>query len=316
MSWAFVNVLPYVAAWIKSTRTLAQRLTGVDAALALAQDTRAPILYLRSFLDRYSGNDILAQSESDENVIFPILKEVGPVIAVGQPGETLPPFGATRLYLNKDCEWQTTVTDYLSRSRLVIISPSYSNGVIWETSKAFQLCQHEKVIISLVSFWSEVDYSKNRSDYELFTRAIRINTNLELPESIDGSLFIYFDSARNPKTVKADANVGNPWLAAVAVRKALTWLGLTVLGVAGLKHFPPNDEPEAANPNTTSVSPHLAEITVRDSLHKLLLTKGIRVRKRMPFGWYLSMIYELILVSVALLIPLLSVVRVIMRWLS
>jgi hypothetical protein len=317
MSWAFVQLLPYVAAWIKSTRTLAQRFTKVDAS-ALMQDTRAPVLYLRSFLDRYSGNDILAQTESDENMMFPVLNEVGPVIALGQPGETLPPLGASRLYLDQDCDWQTTVTGYLLRSKLVMISPGSSDGVIWETVRAIQLCQHEKLIISLVSFWSEVDYSKNLKEYELFTEAIKINTNLELPKSVDGSLFIYFDVDRNIKTVTVDANMGNPWLAVVAVRKVLTISLVSILGVVpGWEHLlPPGAKPQTVNPDTNRANPRPAETTVRNSLYKLLLTKGIKVRERMSFGWYLSKSYEFILVAVALLIPILSVIRVVLKWLS
>ncbi|HBB95585.1 MAG TPA: hypothetical protein DC054_09350 [Blastocatellia bacterium] len=318
MSLALVGVLPFVTAWIKSTRMLAQRLTKVDAQLVLTQDTRAPIFYLRSFLDRYSGNDILAQSESDENMIFPVLNEVGPVIALGQPGETLPPLGATRLYLEKDSDWQTTVTDYLSRSRLVVISPGHSDGVIWETSKAFQLGQHEKVIISLISFWSEMDYSKNHNEYQRFIEAIGINTNFELPKGIDGSLFMYFDAARNARIVKVGASMTSPWLATVAVRKVLTRSLLLILGVVpGWEHvLPLGVQARMASRETNLASARPAEITVRKSLQRLLLTKGIKVRKRMPFGWYLSKIYEFILVSVALLIPILSVIRVVLRWLS
>lgn len=318
MSLTLVGLLPSVTAWIKSTRMLAQRLTKADAPLVLTQDTRAPIFYLRSFLDRYSGNDILAQSESDENMIFPVLNEVGPLIALGQPGETLPPLGATRLYLDKDRDWQATVTDYISRSRLVVISPGYSDGVIWETSKAFQLGQHEKVIISLISFWSEMEYSKNHNEYQRFIEAIGINTNLELPKGIDGSLFVYFDAGRNARIVKADASMTSPWLAAVAVRKVLTRSLLLILGVVpGWGHvLPPGVQARTASRETNLASARPEDITVRKSLQRLLLTKGIKVKKRMPFGWYLSKIYECILVSVALLIPILSVIRVVLRWLS
>lgn len=271
LSWCFVKLIPYGAGWVKSSRMLARRLTTVDAASALIHDARPPIMYLRSFLDRCAGTDILAQTESDENLMFPVLKEVGPVIAIGQPGEALPPLGATRLYLDDTCDWQTTVTDYFSRSKLVVISPGYSDGVIWETSKAFQMCPPEKVIISLISFKQGFDYSKNLNDYERFRDAIKLNTNLELPENIGDSLFIYFDSGWKPRKAWADTG--------------------------GLNY-------------------RFAEVAVRDALRQILRTKDIGVSSRMPLGWYVSNVYKLILVSVAILIPIMTVIRVLIEQLS
>jgi len=308
--WWVLQLMPYIVEWVKRTRTLAQRLTIVEAESALIHDARAPILYLRSFLDRYTGNDIWAQTKSDENLIFPILKEVGAVIAIGQPGETLPPLGAARLYLDNDCNWQTSVTDYFSRSKLVIISPSYSDGVIWEASKAFQLCPPEKIIISLISFKPELNYSKKHDEYKLFRNAIKINTKIKLPEDIGESFFIYFDSNWNPQLAKSDVNRLSSWFIEATVRNALQ-KPLHIIGAAFSLDFISNWNPQLAK----SDADRFIEVAVRDALQRLLHTKGINVRRKMPLGWYLSNIYQLIIVYVALLIPIVTVIRMFLEWL-
>lgn len=220
MCWGFLKLAPHVLEWAGNTRTLARRFTMADAESLLSRDGREPVLYLRPFIDRYAGNDILAQPESDENLIFPVVKEAGPVITIGQPGETLAPSGASRLYVDNDCDWRRTVADYFSRSRLVVISPGRSEGVIWETSEALQSCP-EKIIISLVSFKAELNYSKPLSSYQLFRDAIQSSTKIDLPSNIDDSLFIYFDSDRKPRLAKPEAGKLNSWFIEAAVRDAL-----------------------------------------------------------------------------------------------
>jgi hypothetical protein len=264
MCLGFWKFAPHVLECAKNTRTLARRFTSVDAESLLAKDNREPILYLRPFIDRYTGNDILAQPESDENLISPIFKEVGPVITIGQPGETLPPLGAARLYVDNAYDWQRTVTDYFMCSQLIVISPGYSEGVIWETCKAFQLCPPEKLIISLISFRTELNYSKPLSAYQSFRDTIKSSSKIELPQNIDDSLFIYFDSDRKPKLAKAEAGKLNSWF---------------------------------------------IEVAVREALRKLLRNKGIYVSRKMPLGWYVLNIYELLLLSVSLLIPIMAVIR-------
>jgi hypothetical protein len=271
MCWGVLYLADWTMGWFNNTKTLARRFTTADAAAVLAKDTRKPILYLRPFIDRYTGNDVRSQPESDENLIFPVLKEVGPVITMGHPGETLPPFGAARLYLDPDSDWKDSVISYFSQSRFVVITPGDSEGVIWETSQALQYSAPENIIISLVSFKKDLHYSKPIATYESFRNAVRRSTGIELPEEIGDSLFIYFDADRKPRLATAQPTRLNSWF---------------------------------------------FEVAVRDALRSIFQTKGIEVSKRMPLGWYTQTIYELLLIPVALLIPVLGIGRHFLHWLA
>ena len=56
---------------------------------------------------------------------------MGPVIAIGKPGEPLPELGAARLYVG-DADWKAKVTDMMARSRLVIIRTGSTPNLEWE----------------------------------------------------------------------------------------------------------------------------------------------------------------------------------------
>ncbi len=308
--WSFLKLVPHLLGWIRNTRMLAQRLTVRDAKSALNRDSRLPILYLRCFLDRYSGNDLLAQTESDENLIFPVIKELGPVIAIGQPGESLAPLGAARHYLEGDGDWQKIVTDYLSLSQLIVISPGFSDGLIWEASTALQSYPPEKIIVSLVSFQRDQKYSKTESDYELFREAIQKTAKIVLPENSDRALFIHFDSEGEPELVRPDTEVSSSmpatrYLASVyqlIIESVIPGFLNSVVG------------PEFAELDADEQSSEGIDRAVRDALRKLLLTKGLEVSSRMPATWYLARAYELTIVAAAFLIPVIAILRIVLKW--
>jgi hypothetical protein len=86
-----------------------------------APDSRAPVLYLRAFaVDEKlasapalsSGQPWITQS-AEENLVG-VLDEIGPVTALGKPGEPLSKLGARRLY-TEDEAWQQTVLDHMKR---------------------------------------------------------------------------------------------------------------------------------------------------------------------------------------------------------
>jgi hypothetical protein len=90
----------------------------------VANDDRPPIVYLRSFAD----DDQIA---ADEEALAAIMDEAGPFVAVGRPGDTLPPLGASRFYLpGKD--WQGFVSQLLDDAALVLIMAGRTEGLGWE----------------------------------------------------------------------------------------------------------------------------------------------------------------------------------------
>ena len=117
----------------------------VSAEQLLASDPRRPVTYLRSF---EADSEIVLRRDgfwnkattmligymvtfSPEQELAEIVTRVGPVIAIGKPGEPLPELGAARLYVG-DADWKAKVTDMMARSRLVIIRTGSTPNLQWE----------------------------------------------------------------------------------------------------------------------------------------------------------------------------------------
>src|SRR5205085_2988295 len=92
----------------------------VDSLDTILYDNRAPILYLRPFSHDMRATPHGIFKKPSEMILRAALENVGPLIAVGKPGEGLPPLGATRIYFLQS-EWKDRVAEVMSISRLVII---------------------------------------------------------------------------------------------------------------------------------------------------------------------------------------------------
>jgi hypothetical protein len=117
----------------------------VSAEQLLASDPRLPVIYLRSF---EADSEIVLRRDglwnkvanilfgywvtfSPEQELAEIVTRVGPVIAIGKPGEPLPELGAARLYVG-DADWKAKVIDLMARSRLVIIRTGPTPNLEWD----------------------------------------------------------------------------------------------------------------------------------------------------------------------------------------
>jgi hypothetical protein len=123
-------------------------------------DRRPAVLYLRSFLadGSYKKNaffesaasinplSVLIRRRSYEEQLVEVVKRIGPVVAVGRPGEKLPELGASRLYLPNRV-WKPRVRDLMAKARLVILRIGETPGVGWELSTAVELVDPEKFVI-------------------------------------------------------------------------------------------------------------------------------------------------------------------------
>ena len=110
----------------------------LDARGQMRADTRPPVLLLRSFKDdqarlRPIGFLSLLQLRRSrlEEAVGREVGILGPFIAVGTPGESLPELGAHRAYLG-DGEWQHAVLDWIDRSRIVLMIAGTTPWVAWE----------------------------------------------------------------------------------------------------------------------------------------------------------------------------------------
>jgi hypothetical protein len=89
----------------------------------------APVVYLRSFYvdqgfsrrPRPVGRPFSVRTEEEQ--LAKALREIGPVVAIGKPGERLPRLGANRIYV-RDEDWQEQVLSWFARAALVGLNPA------------------------------------------------------------------------------------------------------------------------------------------------------------------------------------------------
>jgi TM2 domain len=165
-------LLPGLALFLISARVGFQLLRSgwkydvVSAEQLLASDPRRPVVYLRSF---EADNEIVLHPDSlwkraatilfdyavtfsPEQELAEVLNRVGPVIAIGKPGEPLPELGAARLYVG-DADWKAKVADMMARSRLVIIRTGSTPNLQWEIEQAMTRVPRRQILF--VSFGDE-----------------------------------------------------------------------------------------------------------------------------------------------------------------
>jgi hypothetical protein len=109
-------------------------------------ENKAPILYLRSFVDDEIAAKIEASILTEEELLNKAFEHIGPLIAIGRPGEALPEVGAARAYFTDD-QWQTAVQHYMDISRLIVLRAGLSPGLIWEIQNSVHRLDPSKLIL-------------------------------------------------------------------------------------------------------------------------------------------------------------------------
>jgi hypothetical protein len=139
----------------------ARRLEAVDADRAMVLDPRPPVLYLRSFADDDQaliddeGSALARRSmqllrpPSPEEELAAFLRRLGPVVAIGKPGEPLPELGAARLYVAHDA-WQAKVRSLMAQAGLVVVRVGTSPGVLWEIEQALAHVPRPRLVFTLL----------------------------------------------------------------------------------------------------------------------------------------------------------------------
>ena len=82
---------------------IGMRRMKLSATQLRARDRRAPVLILRQFGDDFleSGKMSLGGAPTFEHFVAAEINRIGPVVAIGRPGERLQPLGASRDYLDR-----------------------------------------------------------------------------------------------------------------------------------------------------------------------------------------------------------------------
>jgi uncharacterized RDD family membrane protein YckC len=141
---------------------LGRRLKAQSAQEILTNDPRPPVLYLRSFAaDSKAAGRIESGMENfmygvsafhglatEEEQLAMVVDRVGPLLAVGRPGELLPLLGAGRFYVT-DNDWQEKVRDLIRSSALVVLRVGSTDGFWWEVSTCAREGNPERLVFLL-----------------------------------------------------------------------------------------------------------------------------------------------------------------------
>jgi hypothetical protein len=130
-----------------------------------AEDVRAPVVYLRSFhVDKRLSRRPLAigrviASRTEEEQLVEALRESGPVVAIGRPGERLPRLGAKRVYV-EDADWQQQILSWFSRAALVVIHvpPKPTEGLTWEIERSLSIVALDRLVFLASRDSSSLDW--------------------------------------------------------------------------------------------------------------------------------------------------------------
>jgi hypothetical protein len=121
-------------------------LQNVDETLK--RDRRPPVLYLRSFVDdrlkmsaRTANGRVWLERFSPhtfEEVVCDHLWRYGPVVAIGMPGDRLPPLGAVRDYFEGD-PWRNGVVELMETAAVIVVALGRTEGLQWELKRLAEL---------------------------------------------------------------------------------------------------------------------------------------------------------------------------------
>ena len=210
-----------------------RRMRALPADELLRRDERPPVVLLRSFsdddlIDPFPGGTYKVVPGRYENRLVEALAALGPVIALGRPGEKTPELGAARLYV-KDEYWQRAIEYLMARAIAVVAVVGGSPGLWWEIESAIQLVPAERLLFffpypapqgTRSSYWRAaflqnqvfgrfvrqrlfpVMDAERQSRYKAFRE--RVNTRLPqpLPEALGDARFIAFSPEGEPMLIK------------------------------------------------------------------------------------------------------------------
>jgi hypothetical protein len=105
-----------------------------------------PVVLLRSFTDESLSWGSYGDRQPFERAVSRVLSRFGPFVAIGKPGERVPPFGAARNYIN-DQTWQVQALELIRSSRLLVMLAGSTKGLKWEFERIIDEGYHSKLLI-------------------------------------------------------------------------------------------------------------------------------------------------------------------------
>jgi hypothetical protein len=151
----------------------AKRLRAPSALEIISRDHRPPVVYFRPFDADTDASKTIALTSwaTDEEQLAKMMNEIGPVIAIGSPGEKLPLLGAARTYVD-DLTWREAALGLMGRASVIIMRIGGSAGFWWEFESVIRRAEPQKLVLLV---------PRNEALYEEFRLASRKLLPMDLP---------------------------------------------------------------------------------------------------------------------------------------
>ena len=168
------------------------KFDALSAEELLRRDPRPPVLYLRSF---EQDRAFAAPSGFELQMRFGV-SGIGPLVALGRPGDRMPIIGAPRLYA-KNTSWQGQFRDWLHHAALVVIRAGLSDGLDWELGQIGRGVAPQRIVVIP---------GRSKKVWKEFVGRFP----LRLPRQLDDACLIYFRSFEeavaltHPRPVQTD----------------------------------------------------------------------------------------------------------------
>jgi hypothetical protein len=108
---------------------VSRRFGSKSAEQRREDDPRPPVLLLRAFA---ADNATFVQDQVTlEEAIEPVLSALGPVVAIGRPGEWLAPAGAGREYVAEEA-WRGRVDELMREASMIVLLVGSGRSLAWE----------------------------------------------------------------------------------------------------------------------------------------------------------------------------------------
>lgn len=182
-----------------------------DAARGPGPDKspKPSVLLLRSFLADGSSEPTAwwlrapyGPPQSHEVVLQSVLAPHASLIAIGQPGETLPPLGFRRVQYGEH-EWRERVVQHMRDAVATIIRIGTTESLRWEIETAFAILRPSQLVLMLPPTAQDRierirDDPRREAEYQTFLSWFR---RLDVPEAakdslpttLDRNVFVRFD---------------------------------------------------------------------------------------------------------------------------
>jgi hypothetical protein len=172
---------------------VSKRLRAKGASPNRESDPRPQVLYLRSFQNDQTS---LTATGTREQHLASVMTEIGPLVAIGRPGDSLAPLGAERRYCENE-DWKDEVGSLIAQARFVVIQAGASTGLLWEINEVTKRLKPEQILISLRNkdrVFRPASDEFAQDQYDKF-RAMTSRFLLHpLPEKLGDATFLCFEA--------------------------------------------------------------------------------------------------------------------------